>query len=133
MQLGTLIRAVVPVALLTAACAPGATTEGPAGGPMAAFGTPEMVAQGAQLYQGNGRCAVCHGPGGAGGRLGPSLQDDNWIWTDPASDSFHEDLVRIIRDGISEPRQARAPMPPMGGGQLSEEEIVAIASYVASL
>jgi mono/diheme cytochrome c family protein len=126
-----------PIALVLAAgCAPAATTEGaPAAGAGAAAAvavTPEMITAGRQLFTGAGRCGVCHGPQGRGSTLGPDLTDDEWIWVEPGA-TMHAQVVTIIRTGIEEPRESPAPMPAMGGGNLTEDQLNALAAYVGSL
>ena len=117
--------------LLIAGCA--SSGGGPAGGaPAAVTVTPELIEQGRTLYTSAGRCNVCHGPTGLGGRSGPNIADNTWLWVDPQQD-MHTQIFNIIKNGIPEPRQAQVSMPPMGGGQLTDDQIHAIAAYVASL
>jgi len=132
-------RALAPVALILAAsCAPAATTEGApaaAGGAGAAAAvtvTPELIAEGRTVFTGAGRCGVCHGPTARGGSLGPDLTDDEWIWVTPGAD-MHAQIVEIIRNGIEEPREFPAPMPAMGGANLSEQQLNALAAYIGTL
>lgn len=119
---------------LAAACAPSASDTMTAGPSAAATGaaTPEMIAQGRSLFSGSGRCAVCHAPTGRGGSLGPNLTDDEWIWVD-TSEAIRPQIAEIIRGGIPEPQQYPAPMPAMGGGNLTDAEIQALAAFVESL
>ena len=105
-----------------------------AGGAMAApAATPEMVAQGQSLYSGAGNCQTCHGAGGAGGRFGPSLTDGDWLWFDASSPNLLTEMAALIRTGVSEPRGGATPMPAMGGGNLSDDQVLALAAYVMSL
>lgn len=110
------------------AAAPGADASAAAVGPA----TPEMIAMGRTLFSGDGRCAVCHGQNGRGGSLGPNLQDDEWIWVNTAQ-AIRPQVATIVRAGIENPRQYPAPMPAMGGGSLSEEQVQALAAFVESL
>lgn len=105
----------------------------PAGGGAALTSTPELIAQGQQIFAGPGRCRVCHGDGGVGGRFGPNLTDDEWAWIDPSSPTAMSDLVERIRQGVSEPRISDSGMPPMGGANLSDEQLQALAAYILSL
>ena len=134
MMLNRGCQALAAVALLAlvSACAPSAAA--PAAGPAAAVApaTPEMIAQGRTLFSGPGRCSVCHGQQGRGGSLGPNLQDDEWIWINPAQ-PVRAQVAQIIRAGIETPRQYPAPMPAMGGGSLTPDQISALAAYVESL
>ena len=119
-----------------AACGPStaSTDVGGAGAPAAAVApaTPAMIAEGRTLFAGDGRCAVCHGQGGRGGSLGPNLQDNDWIWVDPAQ-PVRPQIATIIRNGIANPRQSPAPMPAMGGGNLTEAQVQALSAFVESL
>jgi len=118
---------------LAAGCAP---AEPPAAGPGAApapvVATPEMIEQGRTLFTGTGRCGICHGPQARGGSLGPNLTNNQWIWVEPGP-TIHTQVATIIRNGIEQPRQYPAPMPAMGGGNLSDEQINALSAYIVSL
>lgn len=122
---------------LVAGCASGEMDAEPTPAPEAeaamAEPSPEMVAEGAQVFAGAGRCEVCHGQGGAGGRFGPDLSDDEWIWVDPASPTAMQEVAELIRTGITEPRASDAGMPPMGGGNLSDAQLEALSAYILSL
>lgn len=89
--------------------------------------TQEMVDQGQQLY--GTVCVACHGAGGAGGVVGPSLNDQNWVHIGGA----YEEIVQITLEGVAQPREFPAPMPPRGGGPFSDDEVRAIAAYVYAL
>lgn len=92
--------------------------------------TQEQFDQGRDLFAGAGACQSCHGPGGAGTTLGPDLTDPEWIHvSEPAVD----ELANVIRDGVPQPREYPAPMPPMGGANLTPEQVQALAAYVASI
>lgn len=80
---------------------------------------PELRMGGAALFKGN--CASCHGPEG-GGLTGPNLTDDTYINVQKP-----EDIFRVIRDGVT------AKGMPDWGKRFSEQQILLIASYVASL
>lgn len=92
--------------------------------------TQEQFDQGQEIYAGTGGCQACHGPNGAGSTLGPNLADDEWLHV---SGPDVAELVDVIRDGVSQPQQYPAPMPPMGGANLDDEQVQALAGYVASL
>ena len=125
--------------LALAALTPGCAGAGASGSPpapaadVAMAPTPEMIAEGGQIFGGAGRCAVCHGNGAVGGRFGPNLTDDDWAWIDPASPSAMEDVADLIRTGVTEPRVSDAGMPPMGGGNLTDGQLSALAAYILSL
>jgi mono/diheme cytochrome c family protein len=107
---------------------PGQTTPPGAGGELPAGVTQEMVAQGEQIFN-QQICFSCHGANGVGSVLGPALTDQEWLNTDGS----YEGIMDVVRTGVAEPVQFQAPMPPMGGIQLSDEQIRQVAAYVYSL
>lgn len=92
--------------------------------------TQEQFDQGKQVFGGQGGCMACHGPSGGGSQLGPDLTDGTWLHI--AGPDVQE-LITVIRDGVSQPVEHPAPMPPMGGANLSDEQLQAVAAYVASI
>jgi hypothetical protein len=46
------------------------------------------------------------------------------------SDGSWEGIAKTITDGVSQPKQYRSPMAPMGGAQLTPEQVKAVAAYV---
>jgi len=110
---------------------PAATPPTPAAGTIPAELPPgvtaEMVSEGQRLY--GGVCVACHGQAGTGGPLGPALNDQNWIHI---SGEFDE-IVAITTTGVAQPRQYPAPMPPMGGGNYTPDQVRAISAYVYSI
>ncbi|MBR9990840.1 MAG: cytochrome c [Gemmatimonadetes bacterium] len=90
--------------------------------------TPEMVAQGAQIFN-RQICMSCHGMNGVGSVLGPALTDQEWL----NSDGSYESIINVVRTGVPQPVQFAAAMPPMGGIQLSDEQIRQVAAYVYAL
>lgn len=94
--------------------------------------TPEMVTLGGKIYrgqEGGAACVGCHGETGKGSPLGPDLTDEKWLWGDGGYDS----IKKTIADGVSQPKQYRAPMPAMGGAQLTPEQLSALSAFVWSL
>jgi glucose/arabinose dehydrogenase/mono/diheme cytochrome c family protein len=94
--------------------------------------TPEMVALGERIYHGQvggAACTGCHGSNGRGTPLGPDLTDTKWLW----SDGSYAAIAKTITTGVSAPKEYRSPMPPMGGAQLTSEQISAVAAYVWAL
>ncbi len=89
--------------------------------------TQEMVENGQQLF--GTVCAACHGSGGAGSAAGPQLNDGEWIHIAGS----YEDIIALIQSGVPTPQQFAAPMPPMGGGNFSADQVRAIAAYVYAL
>lgn len=114
--------------------APG-TEEGAGGGDEAPVTLAEGVTQeqfdeGRALFTGQGGCQACHGPNGGGTQLAPNLTDAEWLHVSGPSPS---ELASLITQGVSQPMQYPAPMPPMGGANLTEEQVQALAAYVASI
>jgi glucose/arabinose dehydrogenase/mono/diheme cytochrome c family protein len=94
--------------------------------------TPEMVALGDRIFHGEvggAACTGCHGPDGTGTPLGPNLTANKWLW----SDGSYRGIAATIRQGVMQPKQYRSPMPPLGGAQLTPEQVSAVAAYVWAL
>jgi mono/diheme cytochrome c family protein len=94
--------------------------------------TREMVTLGEQIYRGQvggAACTGCHGDKGQGSVLGPDLAGKKWVW----SDGSFAGITKTITDGVSQPKNYRSPMPPMGGAQLTPDQVKAVAAYVWSL
>jgi glucose/arabinose dehydrogenase len=87
--------------------------------------TASQVAAGMQVFRG-GSCAACHGQDAAGTAVAPSLVAGTWLWSDGSLAS----LTETIRKGVAAPKQYRSPMPPMGGAQLSPDDLAAVSAYV---
>lgn len=111
------------------ATTPQATTP-QASGPAPAGATPEMVAQGQQVFNGKGNCFTCHGPQAAGTPLAPNLTDSEWI---NIPDGSWNSIQQVVRNGVPTPKQHPSPMPPMGGAQLNDQEIQSVSAYVYSI
>jgi len=94
--------------------------------------TANLVALGARVYHGQvggAMCTGCHGANGTGSPLGPDLTKKKWLW----SDGSFAGILKVINNGVPQPKQYRSPMPPMGGAQLSDAEASAVAAYVWGL
>jgi mono/diheme cytochrome c family protein len=95
--------------------------------------SPATIALGDSVFHGRtggALCYVCHGPTGKGmAGLGPSLIDKEWLHGD-GSVAF---IARIVTEGVPKPKKTAGPMPPKGGGNLSELQVSAVAAYVHSL
>jgi hypothetical protein len=63
-------------------------------------------------------CAGCYGSDGKGSPLGPDLTSGHWIWGDGSLTA----IAYTINVGVPRPQKYGAPMPPMGGAQLSPSE-----------
>ena len=92
--------------------------------------TPEMVTAGQQIFAGKGMCLTCHGPTAQGTPLAPNLTDAEWL---NISSGTWDEIQTIVRNGVPTPKQHPSPMPPMGGAQLSDQEIQQVAAYVYSV
>jgi glucose/arabinose dehydrogenase/mono/diheme cytochrome c family protein len=91
--------------------------------------TREMVELGQRIYRGEvggAACTACHGDSGQGTPLGPDLTGKKWLW----SDGSYAGVKKTITEGVSQPKEYRSPMPPMGGAQLTPEQVSAVAAYV---
>jgi mono/diheme cytochrome c family protein len=91
--------------------------------------TAEMVAAGQQIFGGKGMCLTCHGPTATGTPLAPNLTDAEWL----NISGNYDEIQTVVRNGVPTPKQHPSPMPPMGGAQLSDQEIQQVAAYVYSV
>lgn len=95
--------------------------------------TPAQIALGDSVFRGRvggALCYVCHGPNGKGvDGIGPNLTDKEWLNTDGTVAS----IEKVVTDGVAKPKKSATPMPPKGGGQLTDGQIKAVAAYVFSL
>ena len=93
---------------------------------------PGLSTLGQQVFDGKAAgaaCIGCHGSDGKGTPLGPDLTSGKWLWSDGSVNG----LQRTITAGVPNPKNYRGPMPPMGGAQLSPEQVQAVAAYVWAL
>jgi glucose/arabinose dehydrogenase/mono/diheme cytochrome c family protein len=94
--------------------------------------TKAKIALGDQLFHGQvagAPCVGCHGAKATGTPLGPSLTGPKWLW----GDGSYASILKIITDGVPQPKKFRSPMPPMGGAQLTPDQLSAVTAYVWSL
>lgn len=92
--------------------------------------TPEQYQQGQELFTGSGGCVACHGPDATGTQLAPDLTDSEWI---NISGPNMDEIVQLIQTGVPQPLQHPGPMPPMGGANLTDQQVEALAAYVAGI
>jgi glucose/arabinose dehydrogenase/mono/diheme cytochrome c family protein len=100
--------------------------------PIASGATKEMVALGDRVYHGQvgaATCTGCHGANATGTTLGPNLTDTEWLW----GDGSYAAIAKTIAAGVPQPKQFRSPMPPMGGAQLTPDQVSAAAAYIWGL
>lgn len=136
----------VILALALAACAQAndeaddAATTGdeaaqPAPSPTQPAGTPpegataEDITAGQQVFTSTGNCYTCHGPDAKGTQLAPNLTDSEWINIDGTFAAIQQN----VRTGVPQPKQHPAPMPPMGGATLTDDQVRQVSAYVWSL
>ena len=94
--------------------------------------TAELIALGNQVYHGQiggGTCVGCHGTEAKGTPLGSDLADARFLW----ADGSYASIVKIIEEGVANPKEHTGVMPPKGGAQLTEEQVRAVAAYVYAL
>jgi len=90
------------------------------------------ITLGRRLYAGeiaSASCSGCHGADGEGTPVGPSLVDAEWLW----SNGELAGIRSSIKKGVPKPKRFPAPMPSMGGVELNDEQVDAIAAYLASI
>jgi glucose/arabinose dehydrogenase/mono/diheme cytochrome c family protein len=103
-----------------------------AGAPLPEGVTADMVALGNRIYHGQvgaAACTGCHGANATGSPLGPDLTGKKWLW----SDGSFAGILKSITEGVPRPKQYRSPMPPMGGAELTPDQVRALTAYVWSL
>jgi glucose/arabinose dehydrogenase/mono/diheme cytochrome c family protein len=91
--------------------------------------TQEAVALGYRIYHGQvggAACTGCHGASGTGSPLGPDLTSKTLLW----SDGSFAGLMKSITEGVPTPKKYRSPMPPLGGAELTADQIKALTAYV---
>lgn len=90
---------------------------------------PALVAEGRQLFTGDGFCSSCHGTTGRG-VIGPDLGDGEW-WH---GDGSYEAITRTVTSGVAASRSRTGmAMPARGGARLSDAQVRAVAAYVWTL
>jgi mono/diheme cytochrome c family protein len=91
--------------------------------------SPDQVALGERIFQGEvagGTCAGCHGTDGKGTAVGSDLTSGKWLWGNGSVKA----ITRTIAQGVPKPKNHTGVMPPMGGAQLSKADLAAVADYV---
>jgi mono/diheme cytochrome c family protein len=107
---------------------PSTATDSSAGAAPAGV-TAELIAQGDKIFHGPGNCYACHGTN-AQGAVGPNLTDAEWLH----SKGTFEEIVAQVTHGVpKEESKSGIPMPPKGGGAISDDDVKAVAAYVYSL
>ena len=91
--------------------------------------SPDQVALGDRIFHGQadgGTCSGCHGTNGKGSAIGSNLTDGKWLWGNGSVAA----IERTIAQGVPHPKNHTGAMPPMGGAQLSQADLAAVADYV---
>lgn len=111
---------------------PPAEPSTPASGGAGGGGSADQIALGEKIFHGQeagGTCTACHGQDAKGTQIAPDLTDTQWL-TGDGSLAFIE---KTVTEGVPQPKQHPAPMPPMGGASLSPDQVKAVSAYVYSL
>ena len=99
------------------------------GAQVPAGATAADVQEGQKIFTSTGNCFTCHSQDGAGTAMGPALNDAQWLNIDGSFAAIQD----VVKQGVSQPKQHPAPMPAMGGANLSEVQIKQVAAYVYSI
>ena len=95
--------------------------------------TASMVSLGDSIFHGQaagGLCFTCHGVDAKGGPLAPDLTDTVWL----TGDGSYAFIQKRVTEGMPKPTAPyTAPMLPMGGAQLTPDQIKSVAAYVYTL
>lgn len=91
--------------------------------------TPDMFAEGMELFEGGGICYTCHTVEGTGGPLAPDLTDDVWINVD----GEYESIVELVKTGVAQPKEHPGAMLPRAGMPLTDEQVNAVSAYTYML
>jgi mono/diheme cytochrome c family protein len=123
--------AAAPADTATAAVAAAAPAQGagPTIGEVPQGATMAMVQAGEKIFHGPGNCYTCHGADAKGTALAPNLTDTVWL----NIDGSYQAIINTDKNGIPNPKQHPAPMPPMGGAQLTDQQIHEVAAYVYAI
>ncbi len=105
------------------------TQQGPEIGEIPEGATAEDVQQGQQIFSGVGNCYTCHGPDAKGTALAPNQTDSVWI----NIDGSYQSIMSTVKTGVPNPKEHPAPMPPMGGAQLTDKQIHDVAAYIYAI
>lgn len=100
--------------------------------PLAPGATAAQLALGDSVFHGlvaNGTCATCHATDGKGSATGADLTTGKWLW----SDGSVTGLSKTISSGVPKPKNHGGAMLPMGGVQLTPEQLQAVSVYVWGL
>ncbi|HET9986489.1 MAG TPA: c-type cytochrome [Longimicrobiales bacterium] len=102
------------------------TTAGPVPANLPAGVTADMINQGREIFHGPGNCYTCHGMDAKGTTLAPDLTDKVYINIDG---NDYNQYVTLVTNGVPQPKQHPAPMPPKGGSNITDDQVKAVAAY----
>lgn len=112
---------------------PPASSASPVVGAPPAGATPAMVAEGDSIFHGQkagGICLACHMADAKGGAQAPNLTDGEWI----TIDGSYASIQKRITEGMPNPTPPYiSPMLPMGGAQLTPDQVKSVAAYVYAI
>jgi mono/diheme cytochrome c family protein len=91
----------------------------------------QLINQGEKIFSGKGLCSNCHGADATGTQLAPDLTDEEWVNIE--TPVTRDKVISLVKSGVAQPVEHNAPMPPMGGASLNDEELEAVSAYVVSL
>jgi len=94
--------------------------------------TDEMIATGGGMFN-SGSCQRCHMPGGQGGGRAPALTDDEWLHSDGDLEGIRSTIISGVAEDEFKAGDYPYPMYEMGGMDLDEDGLNALAAYVWSL
>lgn len=110
----------------------GSTMAVPTGAPPLGA-TVAMVAEGDSIFRGlkaGAICYTCHGADANGTTLAPSLRDSTWL----TGDGSFQFIQKRVTEGVPTPTPPYvAAMPPMGGAQLTPDQVKSVAAYVYAI
>ena len=95
--------------------------------------SPALVALGDSVFHGKvggATCFACHGADAKGtAGLAPALTGPKWLH----ADGSYSSILKVVQQGVPKPKQSPAPMPAMGGANLTPMQVRAVAAYVYAL
>ena len=94
--------------------------------------TDEMIATGGGMFN-SGSCQRCHMQGGQGGGRAPALTDDEWLHSDGDLEGIRSTIISGVAEDEFRAGDYPYPMYEMGGMELDEDGLNALAAYVWSL
>lgn len=94
--------------------------------------TDEMIATGGGMFN-SGSCQRCHMQGGQGGGRGPALTDDQWLHSEGDLEGIRSTIISGVAEDEFKAGEYPYPMYEMGGMELDEDGLNALAAYVWSL